>query len=160
MLPPILRWGCCYYLGASYSSSSSSSSSYLDFLIHRLTDARTYSYSDLIILTYSDPDLHIIRPTHTHSDVLMLRLTHTQSSSDSDFLIVRLIQHTVDLEGVSGGALFSAPLRGAARGCCTVPFGAVGWGCLKRFASFLSQHPLLSEQIWRMSRARRSSSPP
>merc|ERR1712151_426991 len=56
-----------------------------------------------------------------------------------------------DCEDVSGGP----PLRGAARGVCTVPFAAVLWGCLRRFACFLPQHPSLGERIVRMSQAGR-----
>eukprot|EP00959_Pyramimonas_sp_CCMP1952_P284929 5957009-Pyramimonas_sp.AAC.1 len=60
-----------------------------------------------------------------------------------------------DCEDVSGGALVSAPLRGAARGGFTGPFVANVWGCLKRFARSHAQHPWLSEQILRMSQAGR-----
>eukprot|EP00959_Pyramimonas_sp_CCMP1952_P467664 9491997-Pyramimonas_sp.AAC.1 len=65
-----------------------------------------------------------------------------------------------DLEDVSREALIVTLLRGAAEGYCTVPFATVLWGCLKRFACFLSQRPSLLEQIWRISRARRSFSRP
>eukprot|EP00959_Pyramimonas_sp_CCMP1952_P292519 6117991-Pyramimonas_sp.AAC.1 len=58
-------------------------------------------------------------------------------------------------EDVSGWALFSAPLGGAAEGYDTVPFAAVLWGCLKRFACFLSQHLSLGEQMMRMFQAGR-----
>ena len=44
-----------------------------------------------------------------------------------------------DCEDVSGGALVSAPLRGAARGCITGSFAASLWGCLRRFACFGAQ---------------------
>eukprot|EP00959_Pyramimonas_sp_CCMP1952_P122219 2554920-Pyramimonas_sp.AAC.1 len=54
-------------------------------------------------------------------------------------------------EDVSGGALVSTPLRGAAKGYDA----AVLWGCLKRFACCLPQHPSLGEQIVRMSQAGR-----
>eukprot|EP00959_Pyramimonas_sp_CCMP1952_P231833 4845249-Pyramimonas_sp.AAC.1 len=52
-----------------------------------------------------------------------------------------------DLKDVSSEALIFTSLRGAAEGYCTVPFAAVSWGCLKRFAGFLSQHPSLGELI-------------
>merc|ERR1712039_985468 len=60
-----------------------------------------------------------------------------------------------DCEDVSGGALVSAPLRGAARGVFTGPFAAILWGCLRRFACFHAQHPSLGEQIVGMSQAGR-----
>ena len=37
------------------------------------------------------------------------------------------------------------------------PVRAILWGCLKRFGNFLAQRLSLSEQIWRMSQAIRSS---
>eukprot|EP00959_Pyramimonas_sp_CCMP1952_P265968 5560900-Pyramimonas_sp.AAC.1 len=61
-----------------------------------------------------------------------------------------------DCGDVPGGALVSAPLKEAARSAFTGPFAASLRGCLKRFARFHAQHSWLSEQIVRMSRARRS----
>ena len=58
-------------------------------------------------------------------------------------------------EDVSGEALASAPQGGAARGGFARPFAPRLWGCLKRFACSVAQHLSLSEQILRMSQARR-----
>eukprot|EP00959_Pyramimonas_sp_CCMP1952_P424073 8882813-Pyramimonas_sp.AAC.1 len=54
-----------------------------------------------------------------------------------------------NFEYVSGGALVSAHLRGAARCVFTGPFAASLWGCPKRLARFHAQHPLLSQQTSR-----------
>ena len=52
------------------------------------------------------------------------------------------------------GAVFSIP-RGAARGYLTGLSAPRLWGCLSRFACLVAWISLLSEQIARMSRARR-----
>ena len=86
----------------------------------------------------------LLRPTHTYSDSLTLRLTRTQSC---DALALRF----ADGGDVSSETLVSTPQGEAASG----PFAARLWGCLRRYSSLVSQTPLLSGQIARMSRARR-----
>ena len=58
-----------------------------------------------------------------------------------------------DFEDVSGDSLVSALLRGAAGVVSRAPFAPSLWGCLRRFACSVAQHPSLSEQILRMSQA-------
>ena len=65
----------------------------------------------------------------------------------SDALALRF----ADGEDVSSETLVSTPQGEAASG----PFAARLWGCLRRYSSLVSQTPLLSGQIARMSRARR-----
>eukprot|EP00959_Pyramimonas_sp_CCMP1952_P225016 4705101-Pyramimonas_sp.AAC.1 len=98
----------------------------------RLTHARTYSRADFLTFRPGHINLPTLRPTHTqtdpYSDILMLKLTHTQTYQYLDLLIVWLTQHTTDFEGVSGGALVPAPLRGIAEGRGAVPFAVVMQG--------------------------------
>eukprot|EP00959_Pyramimonas_sp_CCMP1952_P055346 1157145-Pyramimonas_sp.AAC.1 len=126
---------------------------------------QTFSYSYLLILklthtqTYTYTDLLIHRLTHTHicsyPYVLTHRLTHTQTHTYSDLLIVRVTQRISECEDVSGGALVSAPLRGAARRYITGPFAVNLRGCLMQFARFRAQHPWRSSQLVRMFQAGR-----
>ena len=60
-----------------------------------------------------------------------------------------------DCEDVLSEALVSAPHGGVANGWDTPPFAHRLWGCPRRFACLVALTPLLSEQIVRMSRARR-----
>ena len=57
-----------------------------------------------------------------------------------------------DFEDVSSDSLVSALLRGAAGGGISrAPFGPSSWGCLRRVACYVAQHPPLLEQIMWMS---------
>ena len=96
---------------------------------------RTCSYVHNRTQNHSCSVSLLLRPIHTYSDSLTLRLTRTQSC---DALALRF----ADGGDVSSETLVSTPQGEAASG----PFAARLWGCLRRCSSLV---------IARMSRARR-----